>query len=268
MDPRAIKILFGSYWTSTGWRPERDRYVSKEDFEYAKSAGVMFDPVESCHDDYVSKLTEVIARCEKRAVANAFLASLSSRRLDWRSPLGSYAVFRAVKPHVVPACSSRCDYCGMSTKRTMLDLNVLNFERLKWGGVRHSNVECALFDLSIFTKATVPLPTPSDLDIFREIIGACKSASNDVTSSSLHKQLPRSLKGNKAEKNTLIAILGFTGILGTTEHPGFNRTFVPFCARDIPNRRFVDMDYPACWWTGEDGVKQQSVSDYFGHVAL
>ncbi len=32
MDKRALKILFDTYWSSSGWKDERQQKVSREDF--------------------------------------------------------------------------------------------------------------------------------------------------------------------------------------------------------------------------------------------
>jgi len=45
VDRRALKALFDTYWTSADWRDERSRAISPADFEYAKSASVMFDSI-------------------------------------------------------------------------------------------------------------------------------------------------------------------------------------------------------------------------------
>lgn len=240
--------------------------MSEADYAYAKAAGFMFDPVESNHDEYVARLSTEVNRCDKTAIANAFVASLSSRRLEWRSALGSYAVFRLMPPHTPPTDALSCGCCGMYLARDQVDLNVLNFERFKWGGVRHSHVEYALFDLTLFNRSPAPEPTQDDIRIFQELIAACRLAGPEVTSSTLHKLLPHSLKGNKAERDVLVAILGLTGILGTASHPGFARAFVPANARELPSRRFVDMSYPACWWSGEDGLNESALTHFFGHI--
>jgi hypothetical protein len=93
MDQRAKKILIDTFWSPTGWKDKKDFVTVKEDFEYAKSKGLMFDPEPIDHSEIIHKLQESLHLIDKRSVANAFLASLSSRRLDWRSALGSYAVF-------------------------------------------------------------------------------------------------------------------------------------------------------------------------------
>lgn len=45
------------------------------------------------------------------------------------------------------------------------DLNVLNFERIKWGGLRHGDLLYTLFDLEQFTKEEIPEPVTDDIEI-------------------------------------------------------------------------------------------------------
>ena len=102
--------------------------------------------------------------------------------------------------------------------------------------------------------------------IFRDLVAALANAPASVTSAKLHKHLPTSLKANKAERDMLVAILGLCGVLGTADHPGFFDQFVPVRQRSLPNRHFIDMDYPACWWTRSDGVNTNRLQELFGHV--
>jgi hypothetical protein len=63
-------------------------------------------------------------------VGEAFLASLSSRRLDLRSALGSYAVARFLAEHAYEDSGhGRCATCGQYEETEPEDLNVLSFER-------------------------------------------------------------------------------------------------------------------------------------------
>lgn len=87
-----------------------------------------------------------------------------------------------------------------------------------------------------------------------------------VTSAQLQKHLPASLKSNKGERDQPIAILGLCGVLGTSEHLGFGERFVPLHQRALPDRHYVDMAYPACWWRGEDGVNEDRLREVFGHA--
>ena len=261
-----MNTLLSTYWTAAGWRPKQDRSVPEAEFAHAKAAGFMFDPVVANHDEFVERLAGEVSRCDKIAVANAFLASLSTRRLEWRSALGSYAVFHRMRPHASPAQALSCLDCGMYLAHEPVDLNVLNFERFKWGGVRHSHVEYALLDLTLFARTSIPGPTSEDIDIFRELIAALRAVEVEVTASSLHKHLPKCLKANKAERDVLVGILGLAGILGTPDHPGFAERFIPARSRELPNRRFVDLSYPACWWSGRDGINETALTYFFGHI--
>ena len=68
---------------------QTDEASPPDDFEYAKRAGVMFDPVRLSHDDVMNRALAAFRGVDHRAVADAFVSSLSSRRLDLRSALGS-----------------------------------------------------------------------------------------------------------------------------------------------------------------------------------
>ncbi len=266
MDKRALKILLDAFWSPGGWKPKALRGPSPEEFAYAKSKGMMFDPVRLDHQQTLNELSVAIRRLNRRYVADAFLASLSTRRLDWRSPLGSYAVFQHLPLHAPVNSGGRCSICGLYLSQAEEDLNVLNFERWKWGVVRHDQVGYAVFDLKLFLDNKVSKPTLDDLQIFRNIMAAIAAVAPDVTSAGLHAHFAKVIKSNKAERDVIIKILGFCGILGTPEYPGFADSFVAVSERRLPDRRFVDMSYPACWWQGSVGVNQTKLNEWFGHA--
>lgn len=266
MDKRALRILLDAFWSPTGWKPEALRGVSVEDFEYAKSKDVMFDPVQMDHELALRGLESAIRRLDRQRMADAFLSSLSTRRLDWRSGFASYAVFQHMPTHTALKRDSRCDFCGMSPGRPTVDLNVLNFERFKWGGVRHDQVLYAAFDLQQFLKENVSPPRADDVSIFRAIIDSVRAAPGQTTSAELQSHLPKSFKSNKGERDVLVAMLGFAGILSIPGHPSYTDAFVPMSARQSPNRRFVDMSYPACWWVASNELDEAKLGEWFSHI--
>lgn len=263
-DKRALRILFERYWKHSGWKPDSERSLSPDDFAYAKSRGLMFDPVRMSHNLALDRLRNVVNQLTAAEVGDAFLASLTTRRLDWRSALGSYAVFRHLPLHAESGKVS-CDMCGLYLKADSEDLNVLNFERLKWGGVRHTYPVYAMLDLELFIAGPRPRPTEEDLALFDDLLHVIVTAPHDTTAASLHKLFPKGLKGNKPERDVMVGILGFVGALGTASHQGFAEKFIPARDRELPDRRFVDMAYPACWWRGSDGLCRESLRAFFGH---
>jgi hypothetical protein len=112
----------------------------------------------------------------------------------------------------------------------------------------------------------VPKPTPDDLQIFRNITAAIAAVPPDVTRAGLHVHFAKVIKSNKAERDVIIKILGFCGILGTPESPGFADSFVTVSERRLPDRRFVDISYPASWWQGSVGVNQTRLNEWFAHA--
>lgn len=261
-DKKALKILFDTYWGAGGWKNSRE--TTAEDFEHARAAGLMFDPSSRSHDEIAVCASRAVNEITPEAISDAFIASLDSRRLDFRSALGSFAVLHHFPLHEGLANEHQCKICGEYLRTTNEDLNVLNFERFKWGGVRHDQPRYAVFDLEQFVTTSPPLPSEEDISILRSLFSAIEAAPENTTADTLEKFLAPVVKSNKSERQTLIAILGLTGILGTAQHPGYLRSFTRYADRELPSRRFVDMTYPACWWRRSDGVNSEAVDFWFG----
>ena len=266
VDARALKILHNTFWSPAGWKRDSEQVLSEDDFSYAKAKGVMFDPVYMDHGQAGNAVCELVDRLDRRAVVNAFLSSLSTRRLDWRSVMGSYSVFQHFIPHEPQGSGKSCELCGFYFNHCEHDFNIFNFERTKWGGVRHRDLVYAVMDLGLFAKGAAPVPTNQDISIFRTLIEQIRSSPATTTASTLHTRFPKSLKSNKSERDIIIAILGFCDVLANSDHPGFSDVFVPISRRPLPNHRFADMPYPACWWKGEMSVNEARLKEYFGHV--
>lgn len=227
----------------------------------------MFDPVLLTHDDIMHRVIAATKRISAYQVANAFVFSLSTRRLDLRSALGSFAVFQHLQSHPSPDPRSACQVCGepLNDNRGH-NLSVLNFERHKWGGVRHDGPLYASLDLELFAAIPAVTPTSHDIDILKQILGAVEAAPPKTTSTALQKYLAPILKSNKSERDTLVAILGFCGIIATPEHPGYAARFVECRQRLTPPSHFMEMKYPACWWKRPNGINREALHYWFGHL--
>jgi hypothetical protein len=264
MDKKAIQILFQTYWSPAGWRDEDQREVDPNDFRYAKQAGAMFDPIDLKHDRVVSWLLEIRARTQVRVIADAFLASLTTRRLDLRSALGSYAVIRHFPDHAHRGGRGACSICGEYDQGGAgTDLNILNFERFKWGGVRHDKAVYAAFDLERFLATERPEPTEEDKTVLTTLLDTIEGVGGEVTAPQLQGKLSGLFKSNKAEREVVLNILGYCGILRAAGHPGYWDHFVPYADRELPPYRSVDMAYPACWWRGCDGLDRDALRGIF-----
>lgn len=127
-DARALRILFDTYWSSDGWRDDKSRSTRRDDLEYAKRAGVMFDSVVLSHDEIVKRATSAVGVVDRHRVADAFVLSLSSRRLDIRSALGSFSVLQHFRRHGASSNSGQCTICGEWTRKGKAEPHDLNPE--------------------------------------------------------------------------------------------------------------------------------------------
>lgn len=262
-DKKAVQILKAHFWSSAGWRDELSPATSTdEDIEYAKAAGVMFEPVSLDHDEAVQWLLRSFAQVAQEDVVAAFVSSLGSRRLDLRSALGSFAMARHF-PHHRHQERGICEVCGTYGLRDEANLNVLNFERFKWGGVRHDQAEYAAFDLERFSESTTPEPSVEDYLLLRDIVEAASSLPVSAKLSDLVKVLSPIIKSNANERRVLIQILGYAGVLQPRNKPGFFREFVPWSDREVTPWSKDDWSYPVQWWRGRDGVNTEALLFWF-----
>lgn len=257
-SPASLRPLLEAFWSPRGWRRPAALPEGAE-LAQAVEAGVLFaDPRALDHDGWVAAARAAAAAVTPGEVEEAFIASLPSRRLDLRSALGSFAVVRDLPVHkFTPGGSRSCDVCGLPEYAEQ-DLNVLNFERFKWGGVRRDKVEYAAFDLEQFQRAPRLAASPEALRLGRELLATLRSAGASETATTLADDL-RMVKGNKAEREVLLDILGVCGVLETREHTGYLTAFVPWNSRELPSQRFIERTYPVCWWRGADGVNEDAV---------
>lgn len=255
MDKKAKKILLNTYWSAKGWIDEKDRQLSQTDFEYAKAQGVMFEPVTLDHDQCIAQLNRLVKVIPLKKVTDAFLASLSSKQLEWRSALASYASAMRNQEHEFVPCDGEMDHvckiCSGNVNYLNHDLNVLNFERVKWGGVRHGEPLYNLFDLLQLDQVTeAPVPLQADFEIFNNILYAISNSEPGDTPSKLEQNLKDAVPSNKNERKALIEILACSGILKPKSTDRINKGTSDWV--------FADQ------WRGADQYIREAVQYYFG----
>lgn len=270
IDRKALKILFDAHWKSA-WKT--DRSVSAEDRNYAKSKGMMFDPIEISHDSLVERICRLRDQISPKMVGDAFIASMTTRRLDLRSALGSYGVASQFPRHSlsssprrkVPSGADYCEICGLYNfpKAKSENLNVLNFERHKWGGVRRDDPIYIWFDLVEFQKAEKIVPTEEDREILQTILQIASGLPLNARPSVLANALSGVVKSNQAERRVLVEILSCCGVLQPRGHSGYFGEFTPVFEREHTGEHTNDWGYPAIWWRGGDGVNSTAVDAYF-----
>lgn len=281
IDPKAWKILEGTFWDGKGWIEQSFdemmddegslvRKIPKKDFEYAKQAGLMFDLERSMpHDKLVDRVRKSVERVDARRVADAFVVGLSTGRPDLCSALGSYAIARHLPVHPrQEGHNSGCVVCGAYDKsgEDEEDPNVLNFERIKFGGVRHADLLYEAIDLEIFSGLTVALPSEADVKVLRDMFRTLATAPASTNATSATKLLRSVIQGDQSARTHVIETLGYCGILCTSQYLGYLGAYIPYSERRDTNNENDEWSYPVSHWRVRDGVNQQAVDFWFGHL--
>lgn len=266
---KGLKLLFATYWNGGMWG---HKAPTAEDYEQAKAEGYMFDPIPMrTHDETLRDLRRVLNKISAEDVAKAFLYSLSTRKLEYRSALGSYYYALAIPDHSHSDLGT-CYFCNWLPIREVdlpemefSDYNVFNFERYKWGGTRHTHLEYSLFDLEQFLLLPKVTPTDADWNILKSILHAMEELSPSKKAGAYRELITKKklLKSNKDEVEVLLDILGICGVLSSKDAQCYCDCFVDVWHRS-PKEHTNDYTYPVNWWHVSDGVNEERFLKVFG----
>jgi len=271
VNPRALQILNSAFWVSGHWRYPRVM-PSDEDFAYARDAGLMFDPVTIEHDQLPLRIRSLVRRIPLHDVVEAFVSSLSSRRLELRSAIASYVIGRAMPIHTFPQRhfdkAAICDVCGAAAFASQpADWNRFSFERHRWGGVWINDPYYIAFDLEQFAAGDHPAASAADWEALRDLLGAVSDASaadpelrpNGLVGV-LRKVSPAS---NESERRHLVTTLVAIGVLEPSAQASFRTGWIDPQARPDAAEPKSNWMYPVPFWRGRDGVDSAAVREFF-----
>jgi hypothetical protein len=261
VSDRARQILLDAFWDAGGWR--NGPAIAPDEFEIAKAAGYMFDPGISTHNDAVTKAINAADLIDPRDVAHAFVASLTSRRLEYRSAVGSFSFARFLPHHEAEEYRGYlCGVCGEPIKDQHVDWNIQNFVRIKWGGMGHGVPSYMAFDLRLFNELPEMIPTSADWEVLQSILTIAATQDPKARPDHLERAIGKTVRSNRHERRVLLQILGFAGILKPRiVIPIFDR-FVPFTERGTE----TELAYPFSAWRGVDGVDHDAVRFWFPEI--
>lgn len=235
--------------------------------EKAISAGIMFaEPRQLGHDGWVAAARLAVTRVSAQDVSEAFLASLTSHRLDLRSALSSFAVARLLPEHPYEEWRSavRCQVCGWLSNRPA-DLNDMSRHRFIYGGVALDDIKYVAFDLEQFSFAPRLEPRTDDIAIGQQLVDYLRQLPPKTTAAQAARGL-KILKANANERDGILNSFGVCGILNNPGHPGYAHQFVPLTRRADPPGRFGFGNYPTWWWKAANGLDDAALKLFLPHL--
>ena len=254
MDKKAKWILHKYYWKN-GWLKSHERFITEEDYNYAREKGVMFELgyENISHDDCIYKIKELVNKYSKQMTVDLFVSSLSTKNVYNRSILSSYIQAEKVSMHKFAPDEFYCEICketGLtSTSVIDIDRNVMNFEKSKWGGVRLFHPEYILFDLEQAQNMSVTKPNNKDIEILNNIFSCISNCKENDGPRQLEKNLKDVLPSSKSERDILIEIFSAINILQPKKERPLRGGGSDFGAVEE--------------WRGEDGYNISIAKDLF-----
>jgi hypothetical protein len=245
-DPNAFRIIKAKYWNGK-WIPKDQRSLSSHDEEYLAKSGFSFGSVTKTHDHIINEIrmksaSLSVAPC--LGLLSGSLTSRSSRYLKDRSFVSSVLQAKRMPDHKHTG-KGQCNICGLYGKNT-LDIGVMVFEKIMWGGVRLTDLRYILVDLSLLGEDAGADTTIFSLSVFLDQLSQNLSA---TSTSRATKNIPLD-NSNKEEREVLCGILGICGILTHPKHQGFVEGYVEYKKRLLPDQHFVELEWPFSWCDG------------------
>jgi len=256
VESKAIKLIKSKYWNN-GWLPDSKRELSSSERDYLSSLNLYFEPVTISHDQLIKEIKDLSSGINLKDCYNLLSASISTRNMADRSFLSS--VLQAIRmPNHKHDRNEPFDSCKVCMKRqeVNIDLQVMLFEKLMWGGVRLTSPEYIWLDLTLFKLHKHKPYESSDLETLLAEHDADEPLSASKYAASLKK-----LKGNKGEREILCGVLGVCDILQNPNHKGFLENYVRQVDRDEPNQHFIDLNWPYCWYNRSFGVNTKAIRE-------
>lgn len=221
------------------------------------------------HDEAGARLAKAFANAKRQDVAGAFLYSITSGRMEYRTGLAAYAYAMHFPKHKFTPGQRRPDICSVCGMRPVeeFDFAKMYYRKFDWGnGLRTNPLEPA-YDLEFFNALPPVAPTADDIKTFRAIIKIILAAAPDDTGRKIQEKTKKLLKGNKYTREYFFETLGICGILETKDFKGYNHQFMTVWeaqgGKSRPHK-FVECDPPLSFWRGADGFNDLSLRYFFG----
>jgi len=250
-------------------RHDVSQSISAQDLDALEAAG--HEPnryVRPQHDETINELKKLANQWTLEDAAQAFVASMWSAPMLWRSLLTGKLIASSMPDHehTPYPSSSTCQICGLSVDQAT-DTTLQWYWRMTNGtpldGDPFGQV-LALRELS----AAQELPIPNDYD--RWTLRAVLTVLRELPPKTRYSKAAIALKKERllpTQKEyayrDLLETLALIGILDTPEHPGMITEYTTYIQRDArPNVR-VEVQAPLAWWDSSVGINENNLNKIF-----
>jgi len=222
------------------------------------------------HDESVDWLMQLRNRLSQEFVVQLFLASLSTRNLEWRSGLAAYAVSLHFPPHTVKAFPEEynCSICGADLFTEQKFPELIEQYRMQTGGFMDISAGAFVpaYYLNSLSQVEPVEAKEEDYAIFKSIIQILDADNSGLKSVEIERKI-RDIKGfrsNSHQRRAILETLAFCGVLETPEHRGYMLVYQNFESREqrVLGGSRNDKFYPYRFWTPAHGINHEALVDW------
>lgn len=267
-DQKAIRLLkkYNIYNNS----------LSEEEIQYCIEKGVMFEPLTLDHDDVIDEIKERAGGIPMKDAVNAFLYSISTGDLRYRTILSSVVWGKSLKPHKFVSTQRYhrnyqwCDVCSIcfdeDTGKCNQNLNGYNRYRYFSGEQDICQAGYVLLDLREYEKLPKVTYSAENIRILNRIFGLAEELGMANKVVALQKLITQEkfFKATKNEINSILGVLSICGVFDTPEHKSAATHFTENINRGFEME--CDLFYPLNHWRGKHGINYDAVKKVFGPV--
>jgi hypothetical protein len=222
------------------------------------------------HDELVAACVQAADGLDHAQVGLAFVASLSSRMLDWRGVLPAYAVCRQLPRHDYAPTQvfqagpdASCFICGLPPSETRVSGKLLvgNLGRAYYLGT-------SLTTLQQFADTEKPIPTAADIGMFAETINRLRNR-RGAKLGELQKLIQGLFPSNKFEREDVLGALALAGVFQLKAASYFDG-WVNYDIREsvMPSHFYAkDSPHPLRHYKPECTLNETAISFWFKEVA-
>lgn len=271
-----LRLLKQVYSGPTRWdeklqasRHDVSQSISTPDLEALETAG--HEPnrfVRPGHDETITELKQLANQWTINEAAQAFVASMWSAPMIWRSLITGKLIASGMPSHehTPYPSSSTCQICGLSVDQAT-DSTLQWYWRMTNGTPLDGDPFGQVLALRELAAAQ-ELPKPNDYD--RWTLRAVLTVLRQLPPKTRYSKAAIALKKERllpTQKEyayrDLLETLALIGILDTPEHPGMITEFTSYIQRDArPNVR-VEVQAPLAWWDSSVGINENNLNKIF-----
>lgn len=220
------------------------------------------------HDEILARVRRALSNLAVASIADAFVASLGSAPLRYRSTLNSWAKVALMPDHEFADLgdNSGCAICGVRPDVPEGERELIDGKE-SGTCLGYPEVYAALVDLEHFQTLDAVTPNERDQERLRQAVTAAIDLPEKGRATDYVKAL-RGLGKSPTERETIAATLAAVGVLRSPDQPAMTERWTSYWERNESPNLATELEWPLRWWRAEHGINADALATFFPGLGL